>query len=202
MNAETYKKKYSTEEQVLIELKDTRSTLTRELGTFAKSWIDYEILKTLKKESDKFFAISEKKRKKLKAKLLKVKETAPIRVAKYLENDYIWWDKDITKNETTFKLPEKIDLEFKFAIGELGKVLADYKLVEIRYSDSDWIKDILRKKQVRYNKTIYIEHCLELKMQVQNYIARLKDYQQVNENINHLKTEKRIEKIQSWWEDQ
>ncbi|MED0780825.1 hypothetical protein [Bacillus siamensis] len=201
MDTETYKKQSSTKEQLLKKLKETRVALTDELCKFAKSWIDHEIMRTLKKQPDKFFSINIKKRKKLKAKLINVKETVPIRVAKYLDKDSLWMGKDIAKNENVHKLPEKIDLEFKFALGELGKVLAAFDIVQIRYSDADWIKDILRKNQVRYNNYIYIEGCAKLKTLIENYIALLKEYHQVNESINHLESEMRAEKIEAWWEE-
>ncbi|KOS61713.1 hypothetical protein FJQ98_02900 [Lysinibacillus agricola] len=175
-----------------------------ELTKFTIRWFDETTLSTVKKDGEKFAALGDEKAKELKREIEKLIERSSELVSEYMEKENIWWHE---KEDSSLYYPqnnrllEKQENAIRIMLGELGKILIKYKIVDAsaiytRDYSGGWNYDGQRRLKYAYGIT-FTEELYKINNE---YIKLIEQAQSINNRIKYLQEQRKSENVGEWWQ--
>ncbi|MED0945393.1 hypothetical protein [Bacillus mycoides] len=198
--------KQNEKQKILNEMNIKKELFLEELIAFTPKWFENETLTSIKAHPDEVIKLGEEKARELKSKIKELQDRSAELVNQYISKEDLWWhtnEDEETYYATHYKLMENHDEEIRIMFGELGNILIEYGIETAKseyekvYTNRWCYKGYSHDTEIRYRYNIdFSDKLYEISDEYKNLIRKS---QEINKQIESLKTNQQKENIAEWW---
>lgn len=176
-------------------------TITQE---FLVEWYSKEAKKTITADPDKAVELGVEKLKEIKEDIQKLKDCVKEIVDVALNKESFWWHKKENEHSYTaynnHKLPDFLDKEFRFMLGELGKVFLNHNFIKVSGEHSREYNSSFSRKEGRISYAYGMDIDKNVLGVFWSYAAICRKGIEIRKQIDQIIKEKQKANIGDLWD--